>query len=795
MSTFTVNSKEYWDNRFGSGDWQAHGGEQQAVYFCSLALQEFPEWLNKELYRNSWEIADWGCAEGAGTALLARTFPGCHVMGVDFSREAVEQAKRTYPSCDFVVGDITKDVQPTDVIFCSNTLEHLKNPRDVLVDLVNKAAKCAVIMLPFHDNFGFDEHLYKFTEDFFPLHINNMRLSFFKIIDCKHFNAAYWPGEQILLVYANETDYGEGYLSDLFSNSEYEKLCALLEKTTSDLESEQEEMRIRLEAEREGMRVKLEAEREEMRVKLEAEEVRHTQDIAALESRINEAQEELLRLKSAHDELSEQLTQTELAREELENRSKESEYRISTTLNQVHAMMGSRLFRLVHFLNRLFHQGFNRNREERKKFRQWIFSRIKHAPDSDHRYNPLYSVVELLGGTDGGRNDIEDIPGHELQEEKLDLEKHLRAQNTFIERVLSEPLSEEAQKLRLAIDTYSYKGILVYPQVVCWEPIQTPQQLLRAFAKAGWLCFFCESPIVQYACREEMPNLFITYESDLIQAIGTTPVNILLTSMSSLAFVDHVPNKKVWYHILDHLEIFGYYNELYVQLHNEVLRKASVTSYVAKPLRELTEGITEAVYLPNGVVVTEFLDAKKQAIPEDMLPIVQTGHKIVGYYGYIGEWMDYDMVREVALQRPEWEFVFIGPAFIDVSKISELPNVHLLGMKFYKDIPAYGQLFDVATIPFQVDEKMDCVSPIKFYEYLALGKPVVSSKMVELEPFAEKWGFIFCADGSEEFLACIDQAMEPLNTQMAAKCGPEIAKENSWGNRVRAMEAYLKSKD
>ncbi len=392
-------------------------------------------------------------------------------------------------------------------------------------------------------------------------------------------------------------------------------------------------------------------------------------------------------------------------------------------------MTDSRLFKLVHLINRTLRQGFHRNRQERRAYRKWLWGRLRHIPDQNHAYHPLFQVIgRLTSGTAPGSLALKQT---EIMEGKL--AEHIRQQRELFSDMRGAPMTEEAKKLCKVMETRKYEGILVYPHVVYWEPLQTPQQFLRAFAKEGWLCFFCEHPNLKGVCREEEPNLFITYEADFLQAVGDRQVTVLLTWMGSLAFVEQINNKRVWYHILDHLEIFAYYDSYYLQLHRWTVQNAeAVVSYVAEPLRGWTEDREDAQYLPNAVNVEEIIPLHADQAPNDMRSIIDSGHKIIGYYGYLAEWMDQELVCELARQRPEWEFVFVGKAIVDVSALESLPNVHLLGFKPYQELFDYAQFFDVTTIPFRVDEKMDCVSPIKFYEYLALGKPVVSSSMKEV---------------------------------------------------------------
>ena len=86
MENRFVNSREYWEYRFSSGDWNKFEGNRQSEFFAQLAVDNFPEWLKDELSIYQWNITDIGCTQGDGSAVLARNFPSCHVTGIDFQK-------------------------------------------------------------------------------------------------------------------------------------------------------------------------------------------------------------------------------------------------------------------------------------------------------------------------------------------------------------------------------------------------------------------------------------------------------------------------------------------------------------------------------------------------------------------------------------------------------------------------------------------------------------------------------------------------------------------------------------
>jgi 2-polyprenyl-3-methyl-5-hydroxy-6-metoxy-1,4-benzoquinol methylase len=132
QENFAINSKEYWDFRFKSLDWQNNNGNEQNLHFYTLMLNALPKILQEEINNNNYNILDFGCAQGAGTAYFAHMLPNALVSGIDLSEEAIKIAKKKHPEkVQFISEDITKkslNGTKFDIIISSNTLEHFVNP-------------------------------------------------------------------------------------------------------------------------------------------------------------------------------------------------------------------------------------------------------------------------------------------------------------------------------------------------------------------------------------------------------------------------------------------------------------------------------------------------------------------------------------------------------------------------------------------------------------------------------------------------------------------------------------------
>lgn len=158
---------------------------------------------------------------------------------------------------------------------------------------------------------------------------------------------------------------------------------------------------------------------------------------------------------------------------------------------------------------------------------------------------------------------------------------------------------------------------------------------------------------------------------------------------------------------------------------------------------------------------------------------------IIGYYGAISDWFDMRLVAHCASQRQDWHFVLIGSTFgADLQPVAGLANVHFLGEQPYKDLPGYLAYFDVCTIPFKVIPLTLATNPVKFYEYLSAGKPVVSVDLPELHAYQED---CYLARNADDFLVQLERAYLERNDEKKIERRLKLASENSWDARVGAI--------
>lgn len=193
-----------------------------------------------------------------------------------------------------------------------------------------------------------------------------------------------------------------------------------------------------------------------------------------------------------------------------------------------------------------------------------------------------------------------------------------------------------------------------------------------------------------------------------------------------------------------------------------------------------------ATYAPHGVDVELFARAFDPAT-EPPAGARGLARPVIGYFGSLHEWIDLDLIEWLARARPQWTFLLIGYAAVDVSALAALPNVRLVGAQPYETLPAWAKAFDVALIPYRQTQQVKNANPLKLREYLATGKPVVSARNAEIEKFAH---VVAIADTREQFLAACEAALAGDAPGAASDRVAAVA-DQSWDNRVANVLARV----
>jgi len=199
-----------------------------------------------------------------------------------------------------------------------------------------------------------------------------------------------------------------------------------------------------------------------------------------------------------------------------------------------------------------------------------------------------------------------------------------------------------------------------------------------------------------------------------------------------------------------------------------------------------TEELLEKIkpFQQNSFLVTNGVDADYfiQHPKTRPLDLQDMPSPIIGYFGAIQEWFDVELILQTAKANPMLCFVLVGPYTSGIKSSLNLPNVHLLGRKSYDEAPAYINAFDVCLIPFKKNNLTLNISPLKFYEYCALGKPTVSIPVKQMLPLAD---FCYLYDSERDFEWMIQTALSEDGNRNQERI--QLAKDNSWESKFQLM--------
>ncbi|RLD63673.1 MAG: hypothetical protein DRI95_11425 [Bacteroidetes bacterium] len=193
----------------------------------------------------------------------------------------------------------------------------------------------------------------------------------------------------------------------------------------------------------------------------------------------------------------------------------------------------------------------------------------------------------------------------------------------------------------------------------------------------------------------------------------------------------------------------------------------------------------------NGVDVKFILEKMENA--NQRKSIFKNSHPTIGYVGGIrnhpNDKVDLDLLYYIIQNKPEWNWCFIGPGYgMEQSKIFQMKNTRFLGFIPYEDLPGLYQGIDIWMLPYNINTLTDNMSPLKLYDYLATGKPIVSTKVKQAILFRE---VIYIAKDSHEFLSGIELALQEKSSKQKSKERISLAMENSWHNRYDEIKNLI----
>jgi len=252
----------------------------------------------------------------------------------------------------------------------------------------------------------------------------------------------------------------------------------------------------------------------------------------------------------------------------------------------------------------------------------------------------------------------------------------------------------------------------------------------------------------------------------------------------------------VVYHAYDLFGLQSGWKESVARLERELIARADLVLGSSETICEQlsAQGAASPVMVPNGVDFDAFAAEASAPEPDDLASIPRPR---LGYIGKLSRKVDLALVADLARRRPGWHFVFVGEASrVDpdaregLALTAGLPNVHFLGFKYYRELPAYTTRMDVNLICHRLEDGLWTrgTFPLKLFEYLAAGPPVVSSNIPSV---AAHGGVVRIAESASEWEQAIAAALAGADDQQQRDARRDVARVNTWDHRVAQIEQLL----
>lgn len=668
-----INSDHYWNQRFAQ-DWEALAGPSQSSFFAKLALDHLPAWLLNALHHERLTLADWGCAQGDGTAVWLKHVNAAHLVGIDFSAVAVSQAKERYPQITFKAEDwLTEPNAPGigyDVVFSSNTLEHFEQAFQVLDTLSRAARKAVVLALPHREMERIDEHFFTFVPENIPAVLpNGFRLHWARVVDGRLIPDTQWYGEQIVLVYAQP--------------EWVERLGLALED-------------VRIECEDPATRV-----------------AAYQRTVARLQQEADAAREAMAQSQLLHQQINDDLQRLQDGHQQLQIVARQ-------TREQMDSILHSRSWKLTAPLRWLMQQARQTTQApSRYRFYRVVFWKLP-APVRKALGSWRQHMVQRAQqeGWASPRFANAGVPGDPpawvlaaQQQTKIAI---IPCGFEFDELVNQRPIN--------AAKCFAAAGYFVV--FVAWQ-WRREEALTRGCAPV-WPGVH-QVPLFEFM---DAATLLPHRAADALYLLTmpAPPLVALVPLLRSRGFA-------IVYDIMDEWEAFARAGQApWYQADAEralVMQADAVTAVAPSLVDKFADLRTDIACVGNGYSPA-LLGLEQRSVAGTRAGPGQR----VGYVGHLTDaWFDWSLVLELATAHPHIDFDIIGygePEWVRKPS-ARPPNLHLIGKVAPQQLHEYVSTWQAGLIPFVEGPLAQAVDPIKIYEYLYFGLPTFVTGITHLQ--------------------------------------------------------------
>jgi len=269
--------------------------------------------------------------------------------------------------------------------------------------------------------------------------------------------------------------------------------------------------------------------------------------------------------------------------------------------------------------------------------------------------------------------------------------------------------------------------------------------------------------------------------------LGMSAPIILTTLPNAVEYLGSFGEELAVYYCVDDFTLWPGVNEpLVVEMERCLLGQVDLLVCSSSELAAIkkSEGLQTEI-LPHGVDYIHF--SRCATGPQmEVAGLAGLPRPVVGYFGLLGEWVDLSIIESLAASHPEWSILLIGNVVADISRLARYPNVCLTGPVSYEELPDHVAYVDVLILPYHVSGRGKTITPLKLREYIATGKPVVSTAIPECVLYSSH---ISIAAPGPEFVSCVEEALQEAKEKSVER--RQMVKEDSWQNRAESLSRYI----
>jgi glycosyltransferase involved in cell wall biosynthesis/tRNA A-37 threonylcarbamoyl transferase component Bud32 len=362
---------------------------------------------------------------------------------------------------------------------------------------------------------------------------------------------------------------------------------------------------------------------------------------------------------------------------------------------------------------------------------------------------------------------------------------------------------------------FELPDIIVFPVIDWYYRFQRPQQIAVRLASHGHRVFYLRTyfsegrepffqPTRNYPSVTDVQLGLPVYKDIVADQLDETSNKILfdqfqllrekLNISKAICLVDlpfwsplvlelqQTFGWKIIYDSMDQLSGFSNVTPLMLEPEIELIKKSNLVLTTSHLLfNEKSQLNTNCLLVPNGTDFDHF-NYLPEELPDELLDLQKP---IIGYYGAISDWLDTELIYNLASVKPNWSFVLIGRIEnSDLAQIREMSNVYLLGEKPYELLPRYLHQFDTCIIPFKKIQLTEATNPVKLFEFLSAGKSVVATELDELRYYQK---YVRLASSLASWITAIELALDDYFPSQVQK-RQSFARQNTWNERILFIE-------